>query len=120
MKLLRDDEMKKKRRSGIGQEILDDIREIKEWQRGRKKLKVTQEVPLPTAHDVVRIRNKLGLSQGAFAVFMGVSVATLRNWEQGRREPQGSARSLLLIAEKVPSAFLKAFKLIRRSRIQRL
>jgi putative transcriptional regulator len=53
----------------------------------------------------------LGLSQQAFATFMGVSVATLRNWEQGRREPHGPARSLLLIARKVPNAFRKAFDL---------
>ena len=102
--------MKKER--DIGQEILDGIKEIKEWQRGKKKLKVTH-VSMPSANDVPRIRHKLGLSQESFAIFMGVSVATLRNWEQGRREPQGSARSLLLIAEKVPSAFLKAFRLIR-------
>jgi putative transcriptional regulator len=102
------DQMKKER--NIGQEILDGIKEIKAWQRGEKKLKTTR-VSLPVANDVSKIRRKLGLSQEAFATFMGVSVATLRNWEQGRREPHGSARSLLLIAMKVPSAFLKAFEL---------
>lgn len=101
--------MEKKRNLGL--EISNGIREIKEWQQGRKKLKVTHQIPLPGARDVAAIRHKLGLSQGAFAIFMGVSVATLRNWEQGRREPQGSARSLLFIAKKVPSAFLKAFQL---------
>jgi putative transcriptional regulator len=44
---------------------------------------------------------------------MGVSVATLRNWEQDRREPQGPARSLLLVAKKQPEAVIKAFKASR-------
>lgn len=101
------------RQRNISQEILDGIKEIKEWRRGQKKLKVTH-VSLPTANDVADIRHKLGLSQEAFAIFMGVSVATLRNWEQGRREPHGSAKSLLLIAKKVPIAFLKAFRFIRK------
>jgi len=104
--------MKEKR--DLGQEILQGINEIKEWQRGHKKLKVTR-IALPTAHDVAGIRFNLGLSQESFAIFMGVSVATLRNWEQGRREPQGPARSLLLIAKKVPGAFLKAFKFNRKA-----
>jgi putative transcriptional regulator len=99
-----------KTQRNIGQEILDGIADIKAWQRGEKKLKVTS-VSLPTAEDVPRIRHHLKLSQESFAAFMGVSVGTVRNWEQGRRQPHGSARSLLLIAEKVPSAFRKAFHL---------
>ncbi len=98
----------------IGQEILSGLEEIKAWQKGEKKLKETRLV-LPTAGDVAKIRHKLGLSQQAFAAFMGVSVATLRNWEQGRREPHGSAKSLLLIAKKVPEAFLKAFRSVKKA-----
>lgn len=93
----------------IGQEILAGIQEIKQWQRGEKNLKQAH-ISMPTASDVVKIRHNLHLSQEAFAALMGVSVATLRNWEQKRREPHGAARSLLLIAKKVPSAFLKAFQ----------
>lgn len=100
--------MKKER--NLGQEILDGLKEIEQWKKGGKKLKVTN-FSAPHAQDVAKIRHKLKLSQEAFATFMGVSVATLRNWEQGRREPQGSARSLLLIAKEVPSAFLKVFHL---------
>jgi putative transcriptional regulator len=94
----------------LGEEILQGLSEIKEWQKGRLKLRTTQ-IKMPTSDDVAKIRKKLDLSQSAFAAFMGVSVATLRNWEQGRREPHGSARSLLLIADKSPEAFLKAFNL---------
>ena len=91
----------------IGQEILEGIQEINEWQRGEKKLKVTRSL-LPHASDVSKIRNKLKLSQEDFADFMGVSVKTVQNWEQNRREPQGPARSLLHIAKIAPDAILKA------------
>lgn len=48
---------------------------------------------------------KLEMSQSAFADLMGVSVRTLQDWEQGRREPQGPAMALLSIAEQHPEVF---------------
>ena len=51
-----------------------------------------------------------GSSQTAFAAFMGVSVGTLRNWEQLRREPQGPARAFLHVASAQPLAVLAAFE----------
>ena len=96
--------MKKER--NIGQEILAGIKEIKEWQQGKKRLKITR-VQFPRAADVAKIRQNLDLTQDEFADFMGVNVKTLQNWEQKRREPQGPARSLLRIAEKAPEAILK-------------
>ena len=53
-------------------------------------------------------RLKLGVSQSAFAQLLGVSVRTLQEWEQGRREPSGAARTLLRIALKSPEAILQA------------
>ena len=58
--------------------------------------------------DIRGIRAKLGLSQSEFALMIGVSVATLQNWEQGRRNPEGPARALLRIAAKNPEAVLEA------------
>jgi putative transcriptional regulator len=58
--------------------------------------------------DIRAIRSKLGLSQSEFALLIGVSVATLQNWEQGRRHPEGPARALLRIAAKNPEAVLEA------------
>ena len=54
--------------------------------------------------DVKRIRANYKLSQGEFAALLGISVATLRNWEQGRRIPKGPARILLQVAAKHPDA----------------
>jgi putative transcriptional regulator len=47
------------------------------------------------AIDIVAIRKKSGATQDGFARQIGVSTATLRNWEQGRRQPEGPARVLL-------------------------
>ncbi len=53
-------------------------------------------------------RIKVGLSQAAFAKLLGVSVRTLQEWEQGRREPSGAARTLLRIALRTPEAIVDA------------
>jgi hypothetical protein len=54
--------------------------------------------------DVVEIRHKLHATQSQFARMFGISVETLRNWEQGRRRPTGPARSLLRVAAAHPEA----------------
>lgn len=93
----------------IGLEIIQGLEQIKAWRRGEVKLK-THTVEMPKAADVPAIRRRLGLSQPEFAGFMGVSLGTLRNWEQERREPQGPARALLLVASKQPAAVRAAFE----------
>lgn len=60
--------------------------------------------------DVVAIREQLGLSQQKFAVMLGISVGTLPNWEQGRRRPEGPARTLLRVAAKHPESVLNAVR----------
>lgn len=55
-----------------------------------------------TGDDVVALRRFVGLSQAQFARAVGISVHTLRNWEQGRRHPEGPAIALLRIAARHP------------------
>jgi putative transcriptional regulator len=55
-----------------------------------------------------RVRRRIGLSQVAFARRIGVPVDTVRNWEQGKRAPQGPARALLRIIDRAPEAALAA------------
>ncbi len=62
------------------------------------------------APDVAAIRQEYALSQAKFAALLGISVRTLQNWEQGRREPQGPARVLLRVAARHPRAVLDAVK----------
>lgn len=57
-----------------------------------------------------RVRRKVGLSQVAFARRIGVPVDTVRNWEQGRRAPQGPARALLRIIDRAPETALEALQ----------
>lgn len=87
--------MAKKRE--IGQELLDGIRDIK---KGKGKV-----FSVSSKEDIKNIRSELNLSQMAFASFLGVSVKTLQDWEQGRRTPRGPAKSLLNIAARHPKVF---------------
>lgn len=88
----------------IGLEILDGIKEIKAFKEGNADL-VTRKLSEPS--NPKEIRARLNLSQSAFASLMGVSVRTVQDWEQDRREPRGPAKSLLWIAEQHPEVFLE-------------
>lgn len=88
----------------IGAEILDGIKEIADYKKGNTRLKVT-ELSEPSPPQVIRA--KLNMSQSAFAGMLGVSMRTLQDWEQGRREPQGPALALLRIAEQHPEVFTR-------------
>ena len=67
--------------------------------RRRKRL---MQGKFETAEDVTALRKFVGLTQAEFARAMGISVHTLRNWEQGRRTPEGPAVALLRIAARHP------------------
>jgi putative transcriptional regulator len=58
--------------------------------------------------DVRAVRRLTGLSQARFAELIGIELATLRNWEQGRRQPTGPARALLRAVRKDPVGVLTA------------
>ncbi|CDH07995.1 putative Similar to bacterial regulatory protein [Xenorhabdus bovienii str. oregonense] len=60
---------------------------------------------------VKNIRQATGLSQTGFAKLISVNVGTLRNWEQGRREPTGPAKALLKAIEKDPVHVLRALSM---------
>jgi putative transcriptional regulator len=86
-------------------ELVESIREAGEVHRG-KTTPSRRFVFKP--QDVRAIRAKLQKSQSEFAQMIGVSIATLQNWEQGRREPEGPARALLVVAAKAPQTVAKA------------
>ena len=60
--------------------------------------------------EVRSIRRRLHVSQTQFAHLIGISAATLRNWEQGRTYPEGAARALLKVAARRPEAVLAALR----------
>ena len=84
----------------IWQEVLDGVKEIKSG--GGKRY--TIETP-----EIVEARHKLGFSQSKFSKMLGISKRTLQDWEQGRRKPSASARSLLILAEKRPDVLMEVF-----------
>jgi len=73
------------------------------------KVKPSRSFAFPES-EVQKIREQYGLSQDKFASLIGISVATLRNWEQGRRKPEGAARVLLRVAAAHPEAILDIAK----------
>ena len=89
--------MKRTESRDIGEEILTGLRELKAGKVGR----------VTTFPSVASARAQVGLSQADFARLLGVSVRTLQDWEQGRRQPSGPARTLITLAYKNPQALLE-------------
>ena len=80
-------------------DLLESVRQM----RSGKAARVTK-VKLPSA---AQARAKVGLSQQDFARLLGVSARTLQDWEQGRREPTGAAKTLLRVAVTHPEVLLE-------------
>src|SRR5262245_46340099 len=83
------------------EELLESVREGGAILQGKKAPSRAFQVAEP---DIRSLRERHALSQSQFAALMGISVGTLRNWEQGRRRPEGSARVLLRVVERHPDA----------------
>jgi putative transcriptional regulator len=85
----------------VFEELATSVREGGAILRGNAKPSRSFEVD---GTDVKQMRARYRLSQGEFAALLGISVGTLRNWEQGRRAPDGPARVLLQVVAKHPDA----------------
>jgi putative transcriptional regulator len=86
-------------------ELVKSVRQAGRIRRGT--LRPSKVVAFRPA-DVKAVRAKLKTTQAEFALLIGVSVATLRNWEQGRRRPEGPALALLRVAARNPRAVVAA------------
>lgn len=80
--------------SKAGQALLDDVRAIKS---GAAAKKWTPEQLL-----VIAVRKQLEKSQPAFSKLLGVPVGTIRDWEQGRKQPDSAAITLIKVAQRHP------------------
>ena len=85
------------------QELLESVKQGAAIMKGDLQPSRMFEFPETEVH---ALREKFGLSQDKFASLVGISVGTLRNWEQGRRKPEGPARVLLRVAALHPEALL--------------
>jgi putative transcriptional regulator len=88
-------------------QLIRSVRQAGAIRRGTAK--ASRSVSFDPA-DVKSIRSRLHKSQAEFALMIGVSVATLRNWEQGRRTPDGPALALLRVASAEPKAVSRALR----------
>lgn len=77
-------------------DLLQSVRQMKAGQAAR--------VTPVSVSAAAEVRAQMGLSQNAFAALIGVSLRTVQDWEQGRRQPTGAAQTLLRVAMQHPEA----------------
>ena len=101
------------KKSNLFQDLKSGLEEAIAWEQGKVDLRTTvltlpEEPPKMTKKMIKELReNILGVSQPVFAIFLGVSPAAVKAWEQGIKKPSGSARRLMQIFVKDPSTFHK-------------
>ena len=93
--------------TSFGKELIESAREAVAISNGKVKPARHLEVD---AVDVASLRKRLNLSQDKFAKKFGLSAATVRDWEQGRRYPDSTARILLKVIALRPEAVVAALK----------
>lgn len=101
--------MKQDKRMSKGAEsILAGLQDAVAYMQGETTRGQAHTVRVPNTVDIKAIRKRLGLTQVAFAQRYGFELSSIRNWEQGRRQPEGPARVLLLVIDKEPEAVQRA------------
>jgi putative transcriptional regulator len=95
--------------SSLGKRLIKAATEARSIARGVADPK-TYRVHTPCGADVKRIRKGLGLSQSKFAERFHIPLGTLRDWEQDRRIPEGTASVLLTVIAKEPDAVTRALR----------
>jgi putative transcriptional regulator len=89
-----------------GSRIIESMKEAVAISKGELPVD-TYTIHIPKKVDVKAIRQQMGLSQSSFANRFGLSLYTLRNWEQGKRQPDPAARAYLKVIEKAPDVVSK-------------
>ena len=76
----------------------------------RRELRDLQPIAVDDAPNLTALRRRLHLSQGAFATLFGIPLATVKDWEQGRRNPDAPARAYLRVIAQNPKAVRSALE----------
>lgn len=91
-----------------GESIIAGMRDALAYAQGEHERGQAHRVTVPDVLDVKAIRQRQGLTQAAFAERYGFALNSIRNWEQGRRRPEGPARLLLVLIDREPEAVQRA------------
>jgi putative transcriptional regulator len=94
--------------SRMGQDLIEAMQEALDHSEGKIELRTSRLNILPvcdtiSVEEIKETRQKLGMSQGIFALLLGVSKKTVESWETGRYTPDGAARRLISIIKADPS-----------------
>lgn len=106
----------------VAEDIIAGMREALAYAKGQRtgarvtRVKVSATPKRAKGVDIAAVRKGLGLSQRKFAEGFQISVKTLRNWEQGARQPEGPARVLLKVIQKDPEHVIRAIWPDKRKR----
>jgi putative transcriptional regulator len=96
--------------SEIGDRILAGLNDALAYSRGRGGRVRTTRVKVPAQVDVRAVRRRLKMTQAEFAATFAFTVHAVRNWEQGKRTPEGPARVLLAVIAREPAAVVRALR----------
>ncbi len=91
----------------FGNDLIDAMQEALVHARGDNPKAVVHKVDAETV-DARAVRNKLKITQEQMAFMLGTSLSGYRKWEQGQRQPNGAARTLLRVMDQEPQAVLRA------------
>jgi putative transcriptional regulator len=97
----------------LGDALLEGLQEVRDWKAGKLALEVVN-IPAMAAAEV--IRKAVASSAKAFEARFGIPAGTLNNWEQGRREPDVTARLLLRVIAAAPLVVEQAARGVTRKR----
>ena len=94
--------------SKIGQELIEAMQELLDYSEGKIDLRTSTYNLTPVCEslsmdEIKETRKMLGVSQGVFAVVLGVSKKTVESWETGRYTPDGAARRLITMLQTDPT-----------------
>ena len=106
----RADRQKPAKSSAFGEKLLLSAQQARDWVNGKPVRARVTYVPVPRVVDVRKLRARMKLSQTQFAAKFGFSLDSIQNWEQGHRQPEGPARTLLAVIAKDPKAVEEALR----------
>jgi putative transcriptional regulator len=93
-----------------GKRIIAGVEDAIAFARGDRSRGRESKVAIPKRIDVRAIRRKLEMTQEEFAARFAIPLNTLRNWEQGARQPEGATRVLLILIDRIPQQIEEALR----------